>query len=230
MKGSVEKNLPNHIEKMTEITYNVENEIYNVRNVGSMTHDDIIRIFRDPPVLETRRLVLRRMQKRDSHDMYEYASRRDVTEYLLWDPHESEYYTYRYLSYIQSRYRAGDFYDWAVVVRENQKMIGTCGFTRFNTEANSAEVGYVLNPAYWGFGIAPEAVLNVMRFGFVNLHLNRIEARYMVGNDRSRRVMEKVGMTFEGVARESMHVKGKYVSVGTCSILRSEFQQKFGAV
>lgn len=195
-----------------------------------MTHDDIIKIFRDPPALETRRLVLRRMLKRDSHDMYEYASRRDVTEYLLWEPHESEYYTYRYLSYIQSRYRAGDFYDWAVVVRESDKMIGTCGFTRFNTEANSAEVGYVLNPAYWGYGIAPEAVLNVLRFGFVNLHLNRIEARYMVGNDRSRRVMEKVGMTFEGVARESMHVKGRYVSVGTCSILRSEFQEKFGAI
>ncbi len=196
----------------------------------NMTHDDIIRIFREPPVLETRRLVLRKMQKRDSHDMYEYASLRDVTEYLLWEPHESEYYTYRYLSYIQSRYRAGDFHDWAVTVRESGKMIGTCGFTRFNYEANSAEVGYVLNPAYWGYGIAPEAVLNVMRFGFMNLRLNRIEARYMVGNDRSRRVMEKVGMTFEGIARESMHVKGRYVSVGTCAILRREFQEKFGAV
>ncbi len=193
-----------------------------------MTHDDIIRIFRDPPVIETRRLVLRRMQKRDSHDMYEYASRPDVTRYLLWDVHESEYYTYRYLSYLQSRYRAGDFYDWAVTVRETGKMIGTCGFTRFHTDANAAEVGYVLNPDYWGHGIASEALLHVLRFGFVQLRLNRIEARYMIGNDRSRRVMEKVGMTFEGVARESMFVKGNYVSVGTCSILRREFQEKFG--
>ncbi len=195
-----------------------------------MTHDDITRIFRDPPVLETRRLLLRRMMKRDSHDMYEYASRPDVTRYLLWDVHESEYYTYRYLSYIQSRYRAGDFYDWAVTLRETEKMIGTCGFTRFNTEANSAEIGYVLNPDYWGHGIATEAVLHVLRFGFLQLRLNRIEARYMVGNDRSRRVMEKVGMTFEGVARESMHVKGNYVSVGTCAILRREFQERYGVL
>ncbi len=195
-----------------------------------MTHDEIIRIFRDPPVLETRRLILRKMQKKDSHDMYEYASLGEVTEYLLWEPHESEYYTYRYLSYLQSRYRAGDFYDWAVVLRENNKMIGTCGFTRFNNEANSAEVGYVLNPLYWGYGIAPEAVHAVMRFGFLELRINRIEARYMVGNERSRRVMEKVGMTYEGIARESMHVKGKYVSVGTCSILQSEFRQRFGGI
>ncbi len=193
-----------------------------------MTHDDITRIFRDPPMIETRRLVLRRMQKRDSHDMYEYASRPEVTRYLLWDVHESEYYTYRYLSYLQSRYRAGDFYDWAVTLRETDKMIGTCGFTRFNVEANAAEVGYVLNPDYWGCGIAPEALLHVLRFGFVQLRLNRIEARYMIGNDRSRRVMEKVGMVFEGVAREAMYVKGSYVSIGTCAILRREFQERYG--
>ena len=107
-----------------------------------MTHDDITRIFREPPVLETRRLVLRKMQKRDSHDMYEYASRRDVTEYLLWDPHESEYYTYRYLSYIQSRYRAGDFHDWAGTVRENDKMIWEDGSDEAYTPWAAGEPSY----------------------------------------------------------------------------------------
>lgn len=193
-----------------------------------MNRDEIIRIFRDPPVIETKRLYLRKMAKKDAADMYEYSKRRDVTEYLLWEPHDSELYTYRYLSYIQSRYRAGDFYDWAVIWRGNNKMIGTCGFTRLNIESNSAEVGYVLNPDYWGCGIAPEAVISVMRYGFGELNLHRIEARYMVGNDRSRRVMEKIGMQFEGIGRDSMHVKGKYVSVGTCSILRNEFIKLHG--
>ena len=193
-----------------------------------MNRDEIIRIFRDPPVIETKRLYLRKMAKKDAADMYEYSKRRDVTEYLLWEPHDSELYTYRYLSYLQSRYRAGDFYDWAVIWRGNNKMIGTCGFTRLNIESNSAEVGYVLNPDYWGCGIAPEAVISVMRYGFAELNLHRIEARYMVGNDRSRRVMEKIGMQFEGIGRDSMHVKGKYVSVGTCSILRNEFIKLHG--
>ncbi|MBQ3178700.1 MAG: GNAT family N-acetyltransferase, partial [Clostridia bacterium] len=85
------------------------------------------------------------------------------------------------------------------------------------------EIGYVLNPSYWGMGIAPEAVSAVLRFGFTELHLHRIEARYMTGNTASRRVMEKVGMTYEGTARESMFVKGDFVSVGTCAILRSEY-------
>lgn len=194
-----------------------------------MNRDEITRTFRDPPVLETPRLYLRKMLKKDSADMYEYACRSDVTEYLLWEPHSSEMYTYKYLSYIQSRYRAGDFYDWSIILRESDKMIGTCGFTRLNVESNSAEIGYVLNPVYWGIGLAPEAVRAVMKFGFWQLRLHRIEARYMVGNERSRRVMEKVGMTYEGVGRDSMHVKDKYVSIGTCAILRNEYMQLYGA-
>lgn len=193
-----------------------------------MNRDELTRTFRDPPILETGRLYLRKMLKRDCADMYEYAHLPEVTKYLLWDPHENEGFTHRYLSYIQSRYRSGDFYDWAIVYRENNKMIGTCGFTRFNIEANNAEIGYVLNPNYWGIGIAPEAVREVMLFGFEKLCLHRIEARFMSDNLRSRRVMEKVGMTFEGISRESMHVKGKYVSVGVCSILRNEYREKYG--
>lgn len=188
-----------------------------------MNHEEITRIFRDPPELGTPRLTLRKLLRQDSGDMYDYASRPEVSEYLLWQPHESEAFTRRYLNYLQSRYRAGDFHDWAVVLRESGRMVGTCGFTRFQYEANAAEIGYVLHPDVWGRGIAPEAARAVMRFGFGELRLHRIEARYILGNDRSRRVMDKLGMQFEGVARESIYVKGKYVSVATCAILEKEF-------
>ena len=167
------------------------------------------------------------MLKTDYKDMFEYACREDVTRYLLWDPHETEGYTYKYLQYVQSRYRTGEFYDWAVVLKGQNKMIGTCGFTRFTLESNSAEIGYVLNPYYWGNGLAPEAVRAVLRFAFMQLRLNRVEAKYMEGNRQSRRVMEKVGMQYEGTQRESMHVKGRYVSVGICSILRREYLEKY---
>ncbi len=193
-----------------------------------MNHDELTRIFRDPPVLDTPRLTLRRMLRRDSEDMFAYARDPAVSEFLLWQPHESEAYTRRYLNYLQSRYRSRDFYDWAVVWRESGRMIGTCGFTQFNLESNSAEIGYVLARPYWGIGIAPEAARAVLRFGFRELRLHRIEAHYMIGNDRSRRVMEKIGMHFEGVRRDSLHVKGRYVSVGVCSILEDEFRIRYG--
>ena len=190
-----------------------------------MKKEKIYRVFSHLPELTTERLTLRKMLVADTSDMYEYASRPDVTTYLTWQPHPDRDYTREYLQYLGGRYNAGMFYDWAVIYEPDCKMIGTCGFTSFKCSSDSAEVGYVLNPEYWGRGIAVEALERVLAFGFEDMGLHRIEARFMDGNDRSRRVMEKVGMTFEGTLREGMLVKGNYVSVGICSILESEWKE-----
>jgi len=192
-----------------------------------MTKETVLHYFRNPPELATPRLLLRRLKKTDYHDMYEYAAREDVTRYLTWYPHPNAGYTLRYLSYISTRYRAGDFFDWAVIWKDNRKMIGTCGFTSFQFSHNSGEIGYVLNPDYWGRGIAAEAVHAVMRVGFIDLNLHRIEAKYMDGNTQSRRVMEKCGMTFEGMHRDAMIIKDQYTTVGICSILASDFIARY---
>lgn len=102
-------------------------------------------------------------------------------------------------------------------------MIGTCGFARLDFENNSAEIGYVLNPDFWRKGYATEAVKRVINFGFHDLNLHRIEARYIVGNEVSRRVMEKCGMAFEGIHKSSLYVKDRYVSVGYCAITADDY-------
>ena len=188
-----------------------------------MKRQTVYHIFSNIPRLETDRLLLRALCLSDAEDMYDYAHRADVTKHLTWDPHPNIAYTREYLAYISAHYRAGDFFDWALVDRESERMIGTCGFTRFHYEADSAEIGYVIHPAYWGRGIATEAVEAVIRFGFQRLELNRIEARFMEGNTASRRVMEKNGMIFEGILRQSMYIKGDYRNVGVCSLLRREY-------
>ena len=189
-----------------------------------MKKEKIYRVFSHLPELKTSRLTLRKMLVADTADMYDYACRQDVTKYLTWNPHPDRAYTKEYLQYLGSRYAVGMFYDWAVIYEPDHKMVGTCGFTSFNCSSDSAEVGYVINPDYWGKGIASEALLRVLQFGFEELKLHRIEAKFIEENNRSRRVMEKVGMTFEGVCREGMLIKGKYVNVGICSILRSEWE------
>ena len=176
------------------------------------------------PTLETERLILRPMLVSDADDMYDYARREEVTRYLLWSPHASKKNTVDFLRYIRTRSGLGDFYDWAVVERESGRMIGTCGFTRFDFPHDSCEIGYVLNPDFHGRGYATEAAWRVADFGFTVLGVHRVEARFMQGNDASLRVMEKLGMTFEGYRRESMLVKGKYRTIGTCAILRDEWK------
>ncbi len=163
------------------------------------------------------------MRASDAADMFEYASREDVTEFLLWSAHKSVSYTEEYLRYVESRYATGDFYDWAVVEKSSGKMIGTCGFAAIDAVNDVGEIGYVLNPAYHGKEIAAEAARTVMKFGFDTLGMHRIEARFMEGNEASRRVMEKLGMSFEGFAREALFVKGEYKTIGKYAVLAKDF-------
>ena len=174
------------------------------------------------PILHTERLILRKMRVSDTEDMFDYARRENLTKYLLWSPHNTSSYTRDYLKYIETRYKSGDFYDWAVVERSSGRMIGTCGFTRIDPQNDTGEIGYVLNPDFHGKGYGTEAAREVMRFGFDTLGLHRIEAKFMKGNDSSLHVMEKLGMSFEGYRRDAIFVKGSYRTVGVCAIIKSD--------
>lgn len=194
-----------------------------------MKKETVFKIFSNMPTLYTERLSLRVMHPIDAEDMYDYAKRPEVTKYLLWREHEDIYFTRDYLNYINRRYALGDFYDWAIIERESRKMIGTCGFTKIDVPNNSAEIGYVLNPDFHRRGFGSEAVKRVMKFGFEELGLNRIEARFMQGNEASLALMKSVGMTFEGYMRDLIFVKGSYRTVGISSILRSEYEKIYNA-
>ena len=191
-----------------------------------MTESTLRKTFKKVPMLRTARLFLRALQLRDAADMYEYAGTSLATRYLSWLPYPNLDTAKIYLSTAKKRYRNGTLYDWAVVDAQSGKMIGTCGFTSFDLKNNSAEIGYVLNPNYWGKGLMAEAVRAVWLFGFEKLNLQRIEAKYFTENRQSRRVMDKVGMRFEGIARQSFLCHGNYMDLGVCAILRDEFYKR----
>lgn len=188
-----------------------------------MKREHVYEVFSKIPTFETERLILRPMRMFDAFDMYEYARLPETSEFLTWSPHPDIEYTKNYLAFIIGKYKAGEFYDWAVTLKdEENKMIGTCGFSRIDISNNAGEIGYVIAPDYQGNGYASEAVRVVMDFGFNKLDFHRIEAKYIIGNDASRAVMEKCGMVYEGTARGAMIVKGRYKDIGTCAILKED--------
>lgn len=189
-----------------------------------MNRNKVLKCFKNIPTIVTKRLTLRKMQTSDYKDMYEYSCRHEVTKYLLWCEHESPDQTYGYLEAVGKSYKSGDFHDWAVTLTDSGKMIGTCGFTSFDFENGRAEVGYVLNPKYWGQGIATEAVSAAIEFAFNELGANRVEAKFIEGNGASLRVMEKCGMTFEGYHKQYMYIKGEYKNIGFAAITRDNFR------
>ena len=138
-------------EKLFIICFGIINYLFIEVN---MKNRKLHKVFKRMPTLTTERLILRPMSTSDAWDMYEYAHREDVTEFLLWSPHPSVSYTRDYLAYIESRYTACEFYDWAITLADSGKMIGTAGFTKINTDHNVGEIGYVLSPEYHGKGLA----------------------------------------------------------------------------
>ena len=188
--------------------------------------EDMLSIFIRIPTLETNRLILRKILVGDCADVYEYARRPETSRYLLWNAHENPKYTKKYLSYLQTAYRNEEFFDFGLVDKESGKMIGTCGFTDFDMDNNSAEIGYVLNPDFWGKGLAKEAIMRVMAFGFAELRLHRITAKIMTENSASKRVAEKCGMRHESTHVESMRIKGNYETIEEYAILAKEFYGK----
>lgn len=112
-------------------------------------------------------------------------------------------------------------YTFAVIRCADDELMGVIGLHCGTYQR--AELGYWIGVPYWNQGYATEAARRVIQFGFEKTDLNRIWAGHFTFNPASRRVQEKVGMTFEGVLRQNYIKDGQFVDSGICSILREEW-------
>jgi len=185
-------------------------------------------VYSDLPVIETNRLLLRKLTLSDVDDMYEYASNEDVSKYVVWPTHQSKEDSAAFIQYVLSLYDEGKLSPWAIEYKATQKMIGTIDFVMWNVNHKTAEIGYCISKEYWGQGITTEAAKELIKFGFNNMGLVRIQARCHVDNIGSSRVMEKIGMSFEGILRKELFIKGKHWDVKMYSILDDEYFNRLG--
>ncbi len=147
-------------------------------------------------VLETQRLILREFKENDLTDFYEYASVDGVGEMAGWSHHENIEITKEILnSFIK------DNKVFAIVYKENNKVIGSLGVEKYGMEDKldefknlyGKEIGYVLSKDYWGKGLMPEAVKCVINYLFDECNLDFIICGYYLFNNQSKRVQEKCG-------------------------------------
>lgn len=179
--------------------------------------------YLDLPVLETTRLLLRKITREDMDDIFKYGSNEAVAKYVTWETHRSISDTKRYVEFVLNCYENKKIAPWGIEHKESGKLIGTIDFVSWKPNHHNAEIGYVLSEAYWGRGIVTEAAKEVIAFGFHNMNLTRIQARCLIENIGSQRVMEKVGMSFEGILRKGIFVKGIHRDLKVFSILKEEF-------
>jgi len=178
----------------------------------------------DLPTLVTARLILRKMTLDDAEDMFAYASDQEVTKHVTWEPHITIEDSRAFLLDVLERYEKRLPANWGVELKATAQLVGTCGFMSWFSDHRRAEIGFALGHRYWGQGLMTEAVRQVIHWGFNECNLNRIEGECKPENVRSARVMEKCGMTLEGVLRQSVFAKGQYHDLRLYSILRQEWQ------
>ena len=149
-------------------------------------------------ILETDRLILRAWEIKDLDDFFEYASVEGVGEKAGWEHHKSKDKSLEILKMFIEEKKV-----FAIVLKENQKVIGSIGIEELGEELDKdlenllgRELGYVLNKDYWNKGIMKEAVSKVVDYCFNTLKLNFLMASYFNYNIASKRVLENLNFKF----------------------------------
>lgn len=179
--------------------------------------------------LETPRLTLRRLTVEDGPAMYQnWASDPEVTRYLTWPAHTSVEGTRAYLADMFRQTEEPDMYDWGIVLKELGEPVGNISVVERREKAACLQLGYSLGRRWWHQGIMSEAASRVIDFLFEEVGALRIEARYDTRNPHSGGVMEKCGMTFEGVHRQADWNNSGICDVAYYGILREDYERRRG--
>ncbi len=177
------------------------------------------------PTLITKRLVCRQLTIDDAEILHQYWSDVDVTEFMSLDPFKTIEETEEMIMLLTSLPENNQGIRWAITRKEDDKIIGTCGFHNHKPEHFRAEMGYELGREYWNQGIMTEALPAIMDYGFNCLNYNRIEAFVNYGNVRSAGLLERMGFKLDGVLREYEFNRGNFVDQYCYSLLKKDFSR-----
>ncbi|HXK33898.1 MAG TPA: GNAT family N-acetyltransferase [Dehalococcoidia bacterium] len=173
------------------------------------------------PVLRAGDYVLRPLTMADAPDWYEWLSEYDVSDAISYDV-RSVSDVRRIVAWYLERRSAGDAHRWMIRGADDGP-VGTVGFNVWDTASDRAEIGYDLRPSHWGRGIMTAACRAVLAFAFEQ-GVNRAEAIVLTPNERSSRVLSRLGFRSEGILREYRRVRGAYRDAEMFSLLRREWQ------
>lgn len=174
--------------------------------------------------LKGERVIMREIEEKDWVDVHKYASQQLVCRYQPWGPNseeESKDFVKKIIADAKKNPRSR--FVFAIILKGNGNMIGSAEFIIQDYSNKIGEIGYIINPDYWGMGYATEAAKLIIEFSFTNFNLHRIYATCDPRNVASSKVLEKIGMTKEGRMREDLLIKDGWRDSLLYSILVQEW-------
>jgi ribosomal-protein-alanine N-acetyltransferase len=165
--------------------------------------------FKPFPSLLTPRLLLRALRPDDLQDLYIYASDPEIDRYTPWDHYTGMDEAVADLDGFLKEYeQEGRGISFGIQHQADRRLIGIATFSPPHKHHRRAELGYTISREYWGQGYATEAARELVRFAFEDIGLVRLEAVCLPDNLASVRVLEKIGMHFEGLLHSYQTWKG----------------------
>jgi RimJ/RimL family protein N-acetyltransferase len=161
--------------------------------------------------LRTERLLLREFMMADWPIVHRYQNDPLYLRYYPFDGHsEGEVQRFVQMLIDYQHVVPRRKFQLALEHQETGALIGNCGIRRKDANDFEADIGYELDPEYWGRGLATEAARAVVRYGFEDLGLHRISSWCVADNVGSARVQEKAGLKLEGRLRHNEFYKGRW--------------------
>lgn len=217
----------------TRMGYEIEGTRRCAARIDGQAHDEyyIAKLFNQeapwlPPRLETERLILRPLEMADAAAIFDYAKNPNVSRFTLWEPHESVKDSEAFLhDYVFAHYREKAPEPWAITLKSDPgRVIGTVGCFWVSETAGSMELAYALGEPHWRKGLATEASRAAIGYCFEELKPLRMQARCKTENKASAKVMEKIGMRFEGTLRSAILHRNRHWDMHYYAVLRDEWR------
>ena len=176
--------------------------------------------------IETDRMILRRFEYTDNEAMRKYWIADEKIQSLYSEPtYVTEEAVKELLDKYISSYEKENYYRWAIISKENNECIGQIAYFLVDEKNHFAEIEYCIGSEFQCKGLATEATKAVIKYGFEQMNLHKVQICTKTINAPSKRVIEKCGFTYEGTLRDYFYMNGEYVGRLFFSILRSEYEK-----
>ncbi len=175
------------------------------------------------PQLETNRLILREILPGDAGALLHIFGDDEVTRYFGMTTFTSIEQAQQLIKGMTERFKNKVRIRWGITLKGEHMVIGTCGYPDWDRSQHLGAIGYDLASAYWRKGIATEAVTALLKFGYENMALNRIEALVMQENIASIQLLRKLRFQEEGILRGRGFWKGEFHDLKLFAMLKKDF-------
>ena len=176
-------------------------------------------------VIETSRLLLNRLTKKDREPLFSVFSDPDSIEHYDVERFKKIDEADQLIAYFDARFDSNTGIRWAIRDKSSGEFLGTCGFTHWNEFDHSATVGYELSKKYRSKGYAIEAVGTILNFIFsdsFHFYLHRVEALILPSNKPSKKLVKSLGFRLEGTLRGKCYWNDDFHDMNMYAILRNE--------